>query len=603
LKTSAAKGRFEDEGWRLRKDGSKIWASVVITALRDKTGRLLGFGKVTRDLTERKNAEDALRKSHAELESRVRDRTAELAKLNDDLQRSLTEQIQVHESLRLRDRAIQAVSQGILISDANQLDMPVIYASPGFERLTGYRADEIVGRNCRLLQGKDTDPETLRKLRNSISAGRECSVEILNYRKDGTSFWNALFVTPVRDGRGKIINFIGVQADVTERRRLEDQLRQAQKMEAFGQLAGGVAHDFNNLLSVICGYSEILLSILPFDDPNRASVLAIGEAGERAASLTRQLLSFSRKTVLEPRVVDLNSVVQSTEKLLRRTIGDDVVLKSILDPQIKPTKVDPHQIGQVLINLAVNSRDAMPRGGKLTIETRKLELDDAYVNTHIEVAPGRYVLLTISDTGIGMTPEVRSRIFEPFFTTKDVGHGTGLGLSVVHGIVKQSSGQIAAYSELGVGTVMKIYLPAVDEEISSPVQAHAESPGLAVETVLLVEDDEAVRQLALLTLETQGYRVLAAANGKEALTFGADASEIDILVTDVVMPEMSGRELAEILQPWCPKMKVLYLSGYTEDAVLRHGILKAEVAFMQKPYTPTGLLKKIRQVLDDKSSS
>jgi PAS domain S-box-containing protein len=603
LKTSAAKGRFEDEGWRLRKDGSKIWASVVITALRDKTGRLLGFGKVTRDLTERKNAEDALRKSHAELESRVRDRTAELAKLNDDLQRSLTEQIQVHESLRLRDRAIQAVSQGILISDANQLDMPVIYASPGFERLTGYRADEIVGRNCRLLQGKDTDPETLRKLRNSISAGRECSVEILNYRKDGTSFWNALFVTPVRDGRGKIINFIGVQADVTERRRLEDQLRQAQKMEAFGQLAGGVAHDFNNLLSVICGYSEILLSILPFDDPNRASVLAIGEAGERAASLTRQLLSFSRKTVLEPRVVDLNSVVQSTEKLLRRTIGDDVVLKSILDPQIKPTKVDPHQIGQVLINLAVNSRDAMPRGGKLTIETRKLELDDAYVNTHIEVAPGRYVLLTISDTGIGMTPEVRSRIFEPFFTTKDVGHGTGLGLSVVHGIVKQSSGQIAAYSELGVGTVMKIYLPAVDEEISSPVQAHAESPGLAVETVLLVEDDEAVRQLALLTLETQGYRVLAAANGKEALTFGADASEIDILVTDVVMPEMSGRELAEILQPWCPKMKVLYLSGYTEDAVLRHGILKAEVAFMQKPYTPTGLLKKIRQVLDGKGSS
>jgi PAS domain S-box-containing protein len=601
LEIATAEGRVEDEGWRVRNDGSKIWASVVITALRDGSGTLSGFGKVTRDLTERKNAEDHLRRSHDELERRVKDRTAELVKLNEELQRRIAEQVQSNEALTLRDRAIQAVSQGILITDPNRPDNPIIYASPGVERLTGYRVEEILGHNCRFFQGAKTDPAAVKEFRDAIRAGRECSVEILNYRKDGSPFWNALYITPVRDEQGKLLHFIGVQADVTERRKLEDQLRQSQKMDAFGQLAGGVAHDFNNLLTLISGYSEILLDLLPANDSKRAFVAAISDAGERAAGLTRQLLSFSRRTVLEPKVVDLNAVVAAAEKMLRRMIGEDVLLTTVLDPRICRVKLDPNQMGQVLLNLAVNARDAMPQGGRLTIETKNVELDEAYVNSHIEVQPGRYVLLTTSDTGTGIAPEIKSRIFEPFFTTKGVGKGTGLGLSVVHGIIKQSNGQIEVYSELGLGTTFKIYLPAVEEE-AVPGAAVQTQVGRGSETVLLVEDEDGVREMARVALHAMGYTVMSAASCKAALQIvKSQTGDIDILVTDVVMPEMSGRELAEVLGPRFPKMKVLYLSGYTEDAVIRHGILQAEVAFLQKPYTPMILLRKVRQVLDQRN--
>ena len=683
---AAATGRFSEEGWRVRKDGSQFWVNGTMHALRDAAGELTGFVKVVRDLTERKrfevllsavldhvldgvvglNERGIIQSFNAAAEKQFGYKAMEvighnvkllmpepyhsehdsylanyfhtgigkvigigrqvMARRKDGstfpvdlgvsefylegqryftgILRDITEQQKKDELLRLRDRAIQAVSQGILITDPNQPDNPIIYASPAFERLTGYRVDELLGRNCRLLQGVKTDPEAIRKLREAIRAGQECSVEILNYRKDGTSFWNALVVTPVRDEQGRLIHFIGVQADVTERRILEEQVRQSQKMDAFGQLAGGVAHDFNNLLTIISGYSEIVLEMLASNDPMRTSVEAISEASERAAGLTRQLLSFGRKTVLESHVLDLNVVVKNAEKMLRRIIGEDVLLVAVLDPRISPVKVDPDLMGQVLMNLAVNARDAMPQGGKLTIETKNVELDEAYVNTHIDVQAGRYVLLAVSDNGTGMTPEVKSRIFEPFFTTKGIGKGTGLGLSVVYGIVNQSNGRIGAYSEVGVGTTFKIYFPAVLETVTVPAAGSARQDDQGHETVLLVEDEVGVREIASLALAAKGYTVLSAASGKEALQIVSQhAGDIDILVTDVVMPEMRGRQLAEVLQSRFPQMHLLYVSGYTDDAVIRHGILQEEVAFQQKPYTPMTLLRKIRQVLDAGKSS
>jgi PAS domain S-box-containing protein len=568
LREAVETGHFSEQGWRVRKDGSRFWANGTMTVLRDDAGRVRGFVKIVRDLTERQRIEAELRKSV--------------------------------DALRLRDRAMRAVSQGIVITDPNRPDNPVVYASPGFERITGYTAAEVVGRNCRLLQGPKTDPARVGEIRGCVRAGRECAAELLNYRKDGTPFWNALSISPVRDEHGRLLHFVGVVADVTERRNLEDQVRQAQKMEAVGQLAAGVAHDFNNLLTVISGYSEILLMALAPDDPQRESIRAIGEAGERAAGLTRQLLHFSRRAVQEAKVLDLNEVVADAEKLLRRVIGEDVALTTVLDPRCGRVEADPGLLGQVLMNLAVNARDAMPHGGKLTIETKPVELDEAYVNTHVEVPAGRYTLLTVSDTGTGMPPEVKARIFEPFYTTKGAGRGTGLGLSVVHGIIKQSHGHVGVYTEVGVGTTFKVYLPVVEKPVApaadplDPMRADRGS-----ETVLLVEDEDGVRELALIALRTQGYTVLAAADGKAAVRLVDNhTGGIDLLVTDVVMPGMGGRQLAEALRPRLPKMKVLYLSGYTDDAVVRHGILHEEVAFLQKPYTPMVLLRKVRQVLD-----
>ena len=517
------------------------------------------------------------------------------------LAQDITSRREGEKTLRLRDRAIQAVSQGILITDPNLPDNPIIYASHGFERITGYRADEVLGRNCRLLQGQETEPDAVATVRSAIRDGRECSVELLNYRKDGTKFWNALFVTPVRDDDGRLAHFVGVQADVTGRRVLEQAFHQSQKMEAVGQLAGGVAHDFNNLLTIISGYSDILLSTLGASDPVRESVKAISEAGGRAASLTRQLLAFSRQTVLEPKVLELNAVLRETEKMLRRLIGEDILLTAVLDPHISRVKVDPGQLDQILMNLSVNARDAMPRGGKLTLETRNVDLDGQYAQSHVEAEGGRYVMLAVTDSGSGMTPEVMAHIFEPFFTTKGVGKGTGLGLSVVHGIVKQSGGRIEVYSEPGLGTTFKIYFPAIKELADSAKESAEKGDMRGTETILLVEDEDGVRGLALLVLQTYGYNVLAASDGRRALrAIENHQGSIDLLVTDVVMPGMGGGELAEAVKKQFPHMKVLFSSGYTDDSAVRQGILEAEVAFLQKPYSPQSLARKVRQILDKK---
>jgi PAS domain S-box-containing protein len=515
----------------------------------------------------------------------------------------ITERKQAEETLRLRDRAIQAVSQGILITDPNQPDNPIVFASAGFERMTGYRSEEVIGKNCRFLQGQETDPEVVRELRTAIAEARSCSVEILNYRQDGESFWNQLVITPVLGPAGQLTNFVGVQTDITERKRLEDQYRQAQKMEAVGRLAGGVAHDFNNLLTIISGYSELLLAMSDLDSDARESVLRISEAGDRASALTRQLLGFSRQSLLQPQVVDLNALLTESGKMLRRLIGEDILYTMVLDPDLRRVKVDPGLLDQAMMNLAVNARDAMPQGGKLTVETSNVQFRDEDVALHPNCKAGHYVMLAMSDTGIGMSPEVTARIFEPFYTTKEVGKGTGLGLAMVFGIVQQSGGNIEVSSESGRGTTFKIYLPAVSDQVSE--EGNSETPFVSggKETILLVEDDEGVRGLALRCLKKQGYQVLTATDGKDALqVVKSHPGPLDLVLTDVVMPKLGGPEMVRQLKADSPDLKVLYMSGYTDDAVVRHGLIEAEVAFIQKPYTPQELSQKVRQILDAKGN-
>jgi nitrogen-specific signal transduction histidine kinase len=391
----------------------------------------------------------------------------------------------------------------------------------------------------------------------------------------------------------------GIVMDITERRQLGEQLRQSQKMEAVGRLAGGIAHDFNNLLTVIKGYSELMLEDLEGADPLRTEVDEIKKAADRAASLTRQLLAFSRQQVLAPKVVDLNTVVGNMDKLLHRLLGEDIDLFTILEPGLGRVKADPGQIEQVIMNLAVNARDAMPKGGKLTIETANVELDEHYTREHAVVKPGSYVMIAVTDTGVGMTDKVKSRIFEPFFTTKEVGKGTGLGLSTVYGIIKQSGGYVWVYSEVGLGSSFKVYLPRVDApaEITSPVSSLPTRRG--TETVLLVEDEDGVRALERQVLHKHGYNVLEARNGGEALLMcERHQGEIDMLLTDVVLEQMGGRELAERLLKVRPEMKVLYVSGYADDAIVHHGVLKPGMAFLQKPFTTEALARKVRFVLD-----
>lgn len=408
------------------------------------------------------------------------------------------------------------------------------------------------------------------------------------------------------------LEFAGYQAklvlsyDVTERlraekalREMEEQLRQAQKLEAIGSLAGGVAHDFNNILTAITGYSDLTLRRLGEGDSVRGYVQEIKRAAERASSLTQQLLAFSRKQVMQLKVLNLNEIVSDMDRMLRPMIGEDVDYVTILEPKIGQIKADKGQIEQVLMNLVINARDAMPGGGQLTIETKNVYLNAAYASHHLSVNPGHYVMLTVSDTGMGMDAQTRERIFEPFFTTKEVGKGTGLGLSTIYGIVKQLGGNVWVYSEPGHGTTFKIYFPLIQNEPENiEEQAMLKAPG-GTEILLLVEDDDSIRELIRDVLEMEGYKVLAAASGQEALNLCKEMAEpVELLITDVVMPGMSGRDLSETLGEMYPDIKILYMSGYTDDAVVRHGVLEEGKAFLQKPFSPDALARKVRGVLD-----
>jgi two-component system cell cycle sensor histidine kinase/response regulator CckA len=523
---------------------------------------------------------------------KLEEKTLQLEEANRTLRKEQME-------LLLRDRAIRAVSQGILITDPHTMGNPIIYASQGFVTLTGYSAEEVIGRNCRLLQGPDTDPAAVDKLRAAVADGRECTVELLNYRKDGSSFWNNLSISPVRGAQGELLHFVGVQTDVTERRELEAQLRQAQKMEAVGQLAAGVAHDFNNLLSVVLSYSILASDQLKQNDPLRGDLDQIRRAGERATELVRQLLAFSRRQLLAPCSLDLGQSVRGMEMLLKGLVGEAVSLHFFTDEASSTIVADPTQIEQVVMNLAVNARDAMAGAGQLSFEVSSVVLDDAYVATHPDVVPGTYMKLVVTDTGQGMTRAVQERMFEPFFTTKPAGAGTGLGLSTVFGIVKQSNGHIEVFSEPGAGTTFKIYFPAVsDRPTPRPATSRAPETLVGRETILLVEDDEQVRLMLCLVLRRHGYQVLDAQNGGEAFLISEQhPGPIHLLLTDVVMPRMTGKQLASRLQPLRPTMKVMFMSGYTDDSIVSQGVLQPDTEFLPKPITPKALLRRTREVL------
>ena len=471
--------------------------------------------------------------------------------------------------------------------------------NPALVSILGYEsAAELLQKNMATDVYVDST-ERSRLVEQVITQG-SLTAESVWRRKDAKTVTVRQTGRVVRDAAGRLEYFNVLVEDITERKLLEAQFRQAQKMEAVGRLAGGIAHDFNNLLTAILGSAELLLDTLAPEAPEREDLEEIRKAAKRAGELTRQLLAFSRQQVLAPQVLDLNVLVANMEKLLRRLIGEDIELRTALARDLEAVKADSSQLEQVIVNLAVNSRDAMPQGGRLTIETANVELDQAYAEQHFPAQPGSYVLLAVSDTGTGMDAATMSRIFEPFFTTKETGKGTGLGLATVYGVVKQSGGYIWVYSEPGQGTSFKVYLPRVTEAPQPAPAAPTRAAALmGSETVLLVEDDEMVRNLARRMLEARGYTVLSASRGEDALgVVERHDGPIDLLVTDVVMPGMSGRSVAQRLLGLRPGLKVLYLSGYTDDAIVRHGMLEPGIAFLQKPFSADALARKVREVLD-----
>ncbi len=489
-----------------------------------------------------------------------------------------------------------SLTDAVIVTDPERR---IVDANPAFSAQFGFSLDEMRGQQTMALYVDPAEYEAFGAALATLQADHTVIRTLRLHRKTGEEFLGEVAAFQLKDRGGHLKGYVGLVRDVSERGRLEERLRQSQKMEAIGRLAGGVAHDFNNLLTVIMGHGSLLLSSLRDHPTLYKSVEQIAKAGERATSLTHQLLAFSRKQILAPAVLDLNAIVRDMETMLKRLIGEDIRLETITDPNLGQVMADRGQIEQVIMNLGVNSRDAMPEGGTLTIETGNAVLEEDYALNRPGARPGEYVMLAFSDTGVGMDAETKAHLFEPFFTTKDRGKGTGLGLATVYGIVKQSTGYVWVYSEPGQGTTFKIYLPRVWDRLQTaePHAAAVQTAGRAG-TVLVVEDEEPVRRLVCSILESAGYAVLDSTDPADAVRIAREhEGPIHLLLTDVIMPGLSGHEVADRVASLRPDITILYMSGYTDEAIARHGILEAGIALLEKPFTPDRLLQRVAEAL------
>jgi len=566
----------------LQWEGRKIWARMTLRSLRLMTERFILL--LLEDLTREKKLLNQSNKLSRELEERVKERTSELSEAN---ARAL-------ERERFLSDVFASIQDGVSILDS---DFTIVRVNPTMERWYSY-VMPLVGKKCyQAYRGGDRPCETC-PAQETVQTGRPEFQVAPKLGSNGEIIgWLDLYTFPMVDScTGQLKGVIEYKRDVTDRMALEEQLRQAVKMEAVGRLAGGMAHDFNNLLTAIMGYAALLANRIEGHDPRLQKVRQIQNVTERAAELTRQLLAFSRRQVLDMTIISLNALLQDLEGMLKRLIGEHIEVRTVLDPSLGNVRADPAQISQLVLNLTVNARDAMPTGGSLTVETSNITLDDAYARTVSDVRPGDYVLLSVSDNGEGMDPETVSRCFEPFFTTKQKSSGTGLGLSTVYGVVKQHDGHITVYSEEGKGTTFRIYLPrAAGELVKETTPTTPSQEKGSGETILLVEDEDSVRNVALEALQAQGYNVLEAASAEEAITIAGNYREpINLLLTDVILPKMDGKSLFGALVGTRPEMKVLYMSGYTDDFIVHRGVLDPDINFLSKPFTLDGLCRKIR---------
>ena len=574
LKTARETGRFHAEGWRVRKDGTRFWALVVIDPIRNDKGELIGYAKVTRDMTEQRTAIQAL------LESEGRYR-----------------------------QLIEAVVDYAIF----QLDREGYVASwnPGARRIKGYSQEEIVGQHFSRFYTEEDRAKNVPQLalQQAETAGK-FEAEGWRVRKDGSTFWALVVIDPIRDEAGKLIGFAKVTRDVSERqeaqrilRETQAQLAASQKMEAVGQLSGGIAHDFNNLLMIVIGNLETAQHQAAKQTANAGLNRALTNAmrgARRAAALTSRLLAFSRRQALDPKLLDVNKFLIGAADFIQRSLGENIQVETVGAPGLWYVEVDPNHLESALVNLAINARDAMPAGGKLTVEGANVYADEDYSRTNPEIAPGQYVCICVTDTGVGMTREVIDRAFEPFFTTKELGQGTGLGLSQVYGFVKQSGGHVKIYSEIGLGTTIKIYLPRMQGRVE---EEEKETGGLVgaeeSESILLVEDDTDVRAYLAEVLRSLDYRVTTVSNVEAALAVLAQKDrKIDLLLTDIVMPEGNGRELAKAAERMRPDIQVLYMTGYSRNAVVHQGRLDEGVDLLQKPVSQAQLAMRVRIALD-----